>query len=138
MRCVDLIREHEIQESVTMVTDYLTDEESMALLSSAALIVFPYQVTAESSSAAVRHGLATHCPVACTPLEIFSDVSDVVHFLPGVSAQEIAVGLDQLLLDPARLAEKQQLQDQWLADHSWSLLGKRLAGMIKGLWQAHA
>ena len=53
---------------VEIVSDFLPDEESLLHLSSADLIVFPYQETGESSSAAVRYGLASGKPVAVTPL----------------------------------------------------------------------
>ncbi len=133
LRCRDLIKKHGLEDAVTMETDYLEDKASLALLDRSTLIVFPYQTTDESSSAAVRWGLATHCPVACTPLDIFSDVGDVVHFLPGISPEEIAAGIGKLLERPDLLNGKQAVQDQWLAAHSWAILGKRLNGMIGAL-----
>ncbi|MCG8551718.1 MAG: glycosyltransferase, partial [Desulfobacterales bacterium] len=132
-RCEDLIKAGQLQGSVTLETDFLRDEESLAMLDTASMIVFPYQATAESSSAAVRYGLATHRPCVCTPLEIFSDVKDIVHTLPGTSPKEIAVGIEELLRDPDRLKGKQKLQDKWLLANSWNVLGKRAGGMIKGL-----
>ncbi|WP_041279882.1 glycosyltransferase [Desulfobacula toluolica] len=133
LRCENLIKANQLQGSVTMVTDFLRDEDSFALLDTASMIVFPYQATAESSSAAVRYGLATHCPCACTPLEIFSDVKGIVHTLPGTSPEDIAAGIERLLCDPDRLKSKQTLQERWLSANSWDVLGKRLGGMIRGL-----
>jgi glycosyltransferase involved in cell wall biosynthesis len=133
LRCLDLIKENQLRNCATMITDFLKDEESFALIDSASMVVFPYQATAESSSAAVRYGIATRCPVICTPLEIFSDVKDIVHTLSGTSSKDIAAGVEQLLLDPDLLKSKQQIQDRWIAAHSWNILGNRLGGMIKGL-----
>ncbi|MCD6184670.1 MAG: glycosyltransferase [Deltaproteobacteria bacterium] len=132
-RCQELIKANKLENKVTMITDFLKDEESFALLDTASMIVFPYQATAESASGAVRYGLASRCPVVCTPLDIFSDVKDIVHTLPGTSPNDIAVGIEQLLLDPDRLKSKQEFQDRWLRAHSWEKLGIRLGGMIKGL-----
>lgn len=82
---------------VTMITDYLTDEESIAHLRTADLIVYPYQQTGESSSAAVRMGLASGRPVAVTPLAIFDDVRNATHRLPGISPSDMAAGMDRVL-----------------------------------------
>lgn len=133
LRCRKLIKKHDLEASITMNTDYLEDEQSLALLDTSTMIVFPYQVTEESSSAAVRWGLATRRPVVCTPLDIFSDVREVVHFLPGTSPEKIAAGLEELLERPELLNGRKDLQDRWLTAHSWELLGRRLNGMIKAL-----
>jgi glycosyltransferase involved in cell wall biosynthesis len=134
-RCRDLIRQYHLQEAVTLVTDFLPDDQSLSLLESATLIVFPYQATAESSSAAVRTGLAARRPVACTPLEIFNDVTPLVHFLPGTTPRDLARGIVHLLKHPDILDRHRDLRDRWLACHDWQVLGERLAGMIRGLMQ---
>jgi len=73
-----------------MINDFLETDLINELLSYSDFIVFPYHHTQESSSAAIRSGLRTEKPVICTPLSIFNDVSDVVHFLPGVEADDIS------------------------------------------------
>ncbi|HEY1908021.1 MAG TPA: hypothetical protein VGG91_18380, partial [Myxococcaceae bacterium] len=95
--------------------------------------VFPYQQTAESSSAAVRVGLAARRPVACTPSEIFDDVRSVVHTLPGFDPASLARGLAELLGDPDRLASRQKAQDAWLETHDWGVLARRLSGLLRGM-----
>jgi glycosyltransferase involved in cell wall biosynthesis len=137
MRCRKLIEDLSLNEVVSMVTDFLPDERSLALLDAADVIAYPYQETAESSSAAVRHGLASHRPVACTPLTIFDDVSKVVHLLPGLKPQQIAQGLLYLLSTPQLLEAKSESQEEWLHAHAWPIIGHRLAGMIEGLVKAH-
>jgi glycosyltransferase involved in cell wall biosynthesis len=132
-RCQNLIQQYRLQNDVTLVTEFLADEKSLSLLESAHLIVFPYQDTSESASGAVRYGLASHRPVACTPLDIFQDVRDMVHFLPGTGPDKLADGLGRLLKNPDLMTQKTQIQAQWLAAHDWRIVGKRLAGMIRGL-----
>jgi len=128
--CMDLIRKLDLSGKITFITDYLTDEESISLLKCADLVVFPYQNTQESSSAAVRHGIASLKPVACTPLSIFDDVADVVHFLPGKSPELLAEGITQLLNNPKVRNSKEQLQKKWVEGHSWNHLTKRLENII--------
>ncbi|WP_167884597.1 glycosyltransferase family 4 protein [Cupriavidus oxalaticus] len=132
-RCVHLAQSLGCASRVRFVSDFLPDEASMALLDCADLVVFPYQNTAESSSAAVRYGLASRRAVACTPLQIFSDVDSAVHRLPGTAPADIARGLDELLSSPEKLAATAGAQDRWLQAHAWPMLGYRLGGMLQGL-----
>lgn len=132
-RVTKRIKQHGITSSVKMITEYLQDDQSMAELAKADVVVFPYQGTGESSSAAVRYGLATGKPVAVTPLPIFNNVKEVVYQLPGTAADDIARGL-MLLHESLRSADdefekKKQLADQWLNEHQYSVLGNRLETM---------
>ena len=123
-----------LRDFVAIHSDFLPDEESLGLLRAADLLVFPYTQTAESSSAAVRFGLATGLPVACSPLEIFRDVHDVVHTLPGTTAHDLADGIELLLANPVLLASKSSTQDEWLDAHAWTNISRRMGGIIRGLY----
>ena len=118
-----------------MINEFLDDEESFCLLECADLLVFPYQDTAESSSGAIKIGIASNQPVACTPLEIFNDIKDVVHFLPGTAPEDIASGLMNLLNNDDLLQSKHEIQQKWLKAYSWSAMAYRLSGMIRALIQ---
>jgi len=120
-------------DAVTLITDFLRDEQSLQLLRCADLIVFPYQDTGESSSAAVRAGLSSRRPVAVTPIPIFDDVRPVVHSLPGVDPEAIARGVLELLSDPDRLQGRDRAQSDWLKTHAWPSLARRLRGLIRGI-----
>lgn len=112
----------------TLVSDYLEDADSLAWLGLADCIVFPYQHTQESSSAAVRWGLSTGKPVLCTPLGIFEDVAEAVTFLPGTRSEELAEGLAQYLRE--RPEAKQQ---SWLRTYAWSAVSARLRNLLVAL-----
>lgn len=90
------IEKFELEDSIEMHTGFLRDAESLALISQADAVVFPYTKTGESGSAAVRLGLVSGRIVATTPLPIFDDVKDAVYQFPGQSAQHIAQGLKAL------------------------------------------
>lgn len=130
-RCMTLINASPWADRITMINDYLEDKEIMAWLACADLCVFAYQETAESASGAVRYGLSSHIPVACTPLPIFSDIEKVVHFLPGIKPEEIAQGIIHLLNDKPLLESKKELQSSWVDTHSWEKIAYRLSGMMK-------
>ncbi|CAM5507889.1 D-inositol-3-phosphate glycosyltransferase [Aquamicrobium terrae] len=132
-----LIARHRLWSYVDLRTDFLSDEDSLALLSSADLVAYTYQETAESASGAVRYGLAAGKPVVVTPLPIFQDLDDCVFKLPGTSPAQIAQGLEALASDAAAGApdfvERLARARNWRDSHAYPVLGRRLAGMLKGL-----
>lgn len=132
-RCIELIARLGLQEKVSLLTDFLSDTETLNLLAHADLIVFPYQQTQESSSAAVRVGLASGRPVAVTPLSIFEDVEDAVSKLAGTSPRDLALGITQLLDAPQNLQEKMKQAELWLQERRWPGLSRRLLNLIDGV-----
>jgi glycosyltransferase involved in cell wall biosynthesis len=128
-----------LEDRIEIVSDFLEDTQSLALLGQADLLVFPYQGTGESSSAAVRYGLATGRPVAVTPLPIFDDVSRAVFYLPGQQPADLARGIAQIMDDigkkHARVAAIQEQADRWRDAHRYSHLGQRLHNILLALHQ---
>jgi glycosyltransferase involved in cell wall biosynthesis len=135
--CRRAIEAVKLSGRIRLVTDFLPDEEVLALLSRAKLVVFPYQHSAESSSAAVRQGLAVEVPTAVTPLPIFDDVASVTHRLPGTSPADLAEGIDQLLGDPDRLAAVRERQRQWRNALQWPVISRMVAGLVQAPPGAH-
>ncbi|WP_334150923.1 glycosyltransferase [Hyphomicrobium sp.] len=137
MRAKALIKERGLEDIVRLDTSFLSVHESLRRLGDTDLIVFPYQQTGESSSAAVRYGLAVGRPVAVTPLPIFQDVSPLVLDLPGLTAVDIANGIEQLrkelINDPECYRRMKPDADRWRETHRYSHLGRRLDGMIVAL-----
>ncbi len=131
--CLGTIKELDLERFVYFNTDFLPLEESLNLLSGTELTVFPYQHTAESSSAAVRAGLGADRPVAVTPLPIFEDVRGAVHFLPGCDPVSLARGMHSLLSEPDLLHSQDQARNTWLKIHDWPSAGRRLGGLLKSL-----
>ena len=130
----DMVKHFGMSESVRLVTDYLSDEESIGYLAKADLIVFPYQQTNEPASAAVRLGIASGVPVAVTPIDIFDDVGSIVHMLPGMAADDIAQGLrilrDCIVEKKSTIAEVRRNCDQWLKIHDYGNLARYLYSML--------
>jgi glycosyltransferase involved in cell wall biosynthesis len=122
---------------VNICTDFLTNDEILTRLTKADLIVFPYQATGESSSAAVRYGLASGRPVAVTSLDIFDDVEQAVHVLPGTTPADIADGIALLanqLANANELTRKKEIQaERWRAEHRYTNVGLRLNQMLIAL-----
>jgi len=138
-RCRQLIQNLELEQRVTMVTEFLDDSQSLAWLELAEMIVFPYQHTNESSSAAVRWGLAIGKPVLCTPLGIFDDIADVALFCSGIMPPMIAEGITRILnFDNNQKVQLHKRQQQWLQSHAWGAVSGRLRALLDALaWQAY-
>ena len=121
-------------EAVSLDTTYYTDEECLERLARSDLVVFPYQATHESSSAAVRHAIASGVPVAVTPLDIFDDVAPAVIALPGSSPSAISAGI--ATISSWQVHDWQDYTDRaaaWRHQHSHYAIAQRLEGMIRGL-----
>ena len=126
-----------LSKHIELVSDFLSDDDSLGRLGACDLLLFPYQETAESSSASVRYGLATGVPVAVTPLNIFEDVEEATYRLSGFSPEEMAESIIELMDDIQNESEKAQKQTlrsaQWCEDHRYSNIGTRLSNMIESL-----
>lgn len=134
-RLVERIHALGIADRVTLETNFLPEEESLALLKLADLVVFPYQLSEESSSAAVRMALVAGCPVAVTPLPIFGDVAPAVSRLPGTDPASIATGITHLLAEfelPERRADAAACCAKFVASRDAGLLSRRLRGLVEG------
>jgi len=127
------IEQLHLEDKIELITDFLPDSDSLDALHSSDLILFPYQETGESSSASVRYGLASHRPVAVTPLAIFDDVQSASYQLMGTSPTQMANSIEEIIGDITQNSSKAQLQKelatQWSKEHKYSALGKRLFNM---------
>jgi glycosyltransferase involved in cell wall biosynthesis len=131
------IKKHNLSNLVEIINDYLPDEMSLQLLSEADLLVFPYQQTGESSSAAVRYGLATKRPVAVTPLPIFDDISNSAYQFDNFDSESIANGVlmvfDNLKSNSPKAKNISACANKWRDQHAYSKLSLRLQSISLGL-----
>ena len=137
VRIRELITELGLEDLVELYNEYLTDDQSMELLSAADLIVFPYRETGESASGAVRFGLATRKPIGVTPIAIFAELGNAVHTFPGTTPRDLASGIKVTLRDLADRNETAcKIADnatRWRASHTYDILGVRLHSICKAL-----
>ena len=131
--CLRAVDELGLEGTVYFNTGFLPLEESLVLLRKAALVVYPYQHTSESSSAAVRAGLGADRPVAVTPLPIFQDVRGAVHVLPGTGPADLARGIQDLLSDNSILHSLDKARKEWLEAYSWDNAALRLSGLVRSI-----
>lgn len=137
------VQSHGLDDRVTMITDYLPNEDSIGYLSCAELIVIPYQSTTESSSGSARMALASGRPVAVTPLAMFDDMRSAVLTLPGTSARDMATGirdiLDSLGAGDDNLLERVTNNARlWVNAHGFSGVGRYLFSTVLELIESRA
>lgn len=129
----------DLSAHVDLCTDFLEDAESVQRLSEADLLVFPYRITSESASGALRQAIAVSRPIAVTPLPIFDDVGGLVMRLPGLSAPDMASGLGQMIDDlrhggaTGTAAQNLQQANQWRRAAGYGPLAARLWRMLCAL-----
>lgn len=118
---------------IRLDTEYHSEATLHGILAESACVIYPYRHNQESSSAAVRFGLASGRPVVTTPCRQFADVENVVYRLPGETPAEMAAGLNALR---ARLQEHPlaAAQAAWVAAHDWHRLSRRLWQNQTALW----
>jgi len=123
-----------VGDRVTLITDFLSDDDSLAALADAHLVVFPYQETGESASGAVRYGLASGKPVAVTPIPIFDDVRRATFTLPATTAEGIATGIAAFMAQSRAPDEAfRKTMDnatRWRDAHRYSRVGDRLERIL--------
>ena len=112
---------------------FLEESKIVSLLSLSDLVIFPNQNSNESSSAAVRVGLASCKPVLVTPIKLFSDVHEIVHFLSGTSVAAIEQGIINFYANKMKLEKTIEFKRRWFEQNSFQKLSKKLEGMIEGI-----
>lgn len=130
-----LIERLDLADHVTLITDFLSDEESVTLLKLADVVVFPYRESNESSSAAVRMAISSGCPIAITPVRLFADVASACVTLPGLTPSELAAGLLDFLdkqKSPEWRLERQKAVALLAQEMDARALSARMMGMIRG------
>jgi len=122
-----------ISSNITLVHDFLSDQQSLSYLKSADLIVYPYQASNESASGAVKMGVASGRPIAVTPLQLFEDLpNDVAYRFSGFSWNEIAEGVDTLLNDKEIQESMTNNMENYRRERDWALLSERLFRIVEG------
>jgi glycosyltransferase involved in cell wall biosynthesis len=120
-----------LEGRVEIESRFLSEEEALDRLADVSLLVFPYQATRESSSAAVRLGIAAGRPVAVTPLSIFEDVREAAFTLPGITPPELAEGISELLSRDDLEAQSLAMTTKWSAPRRWNVVAEGLQSVIE-------
>ncbi len=140
--CRALIEKFGLQYHVNMITEYLDEQDSLQRLANTDLVVFAYQETGESSSAAVRMALAAGTLVAVTPLPIFNDVNELVLTLPGTTPEHLAQGILSAMTmigsEKCELSVLMENSKRWVENHHFRHLARYFCNLVPLKIPAHA
>ena len=132
-RCQALARSLGVENSIEWHTDYLSDEDSLALLHGCDLLVLPRKRDGESASGSARVAMASQVPVLVTPIEIFEEMGQAVIRADGTHMEAIAAGIVGALHNQKMRQQTVDNSDRWLAEHDWGRMSERLYGLICAL-----
>jgi glycosyltransferase involved in cell wall biosynthesis len=125
-----------LDSAISLITDFLSEDLSIRMMRNLDLIIFPYQVTDQPTSAAVRFGISSGVPIAVTPLPIFDDVSDIVFQLPGIRPLDLANGIQKTfsLLTKQNIKTKSKIErSKFLREsRSFSVMSNHLKKYLIG------
>jgi glycosyltransferase involved in cell wall biosynthesis len=125
----DTVRERITQlgldAAVELHTEYLPNDESLALLEDCDVIVLPYAPTTESSSAALRSVLPLARPIITSDITIFQDVKGCVRQIPSpIEPELLADELEYLWLDDQDQDRLVDAVHRHIASTSWPVVGR--------------
>ena len=134
-KCMDYISTlpEYIEKDIILLTDYIPEEQIINYLSLLDIVVYPYDDVKESSSAAVRYGLAARKIILTTPIDMFNDVEECVIKTDGFSERDISTKLEYILnnLNAKFIMEKLSKIDEYLNVLDWRNISNRLENIIK-------
>jgi len=110
-----------IKDFIYLNNNFLEEKEILEYLTNCDKIVYPYKITQESSSAAVRVGILSQNEVITTPSPIFNDVKGVVTQSTDDSIENIAKTIEESLnrnFDNTK-------QKEWIKQNSWSAISTK-------------
>jgi len=120
------IQDSGLNEYITLNTEFLEEQDIVYKLSNVDKILFLYENTQESSSAAVRMGLLAKKEVITTPLSIFDDIKSVVTQTKDDSIEEIVKTIETSLKDTY---DDTKLKS-FIEENSWQKISKRFRNSL--------
>ncbi len=130
------IQEAGLGDAVELVSDYLPFDDATRRLTACDVVVLPYSRSGEGASGALQMALASGRCVAVTPIDLFGEAGEAVFRLPGTDAASIAAGVSTLLADRTLRMKTTDDARAWMDARSWSRIGRRTAGMLRGCFVA--
>ena len=129
-----LIQSYNLKDQITLITDYLSDAQTLQMLRSADLVVYPYKYTQESSSAAIRMAIAAQTNIAVTPQPIFDEVKEFAFVFDGDSVEHLVTGLnnfiDKIAQNGETIKQMHSKREKFRNEVLYSKLSKQIKEML--------
>ncbi len=132
--CSERIAASPFKDRIHVNFTHLPLRRVIHLLQACNLIVYPYHSSKESSSAAVRPGIAAGRPILVSNSPIFEEVRDVATVMRKNTGPELAKSILALANDPAALSDSEKRLEMFAASHDWSRVSSIIWGHLKFLF----
>ncbi|EDO9795502.1 glycosyltransferase [Campylobacter fetus] len=130
--CKSIIDNSAIEDKIEWQTDFLDDDIVQNKLSKCDIIVLPYGITDESSSAAARSCMCCSKIVAVSPSTIFDELRDMTFQIKGFKIDNIVDLLNEAYNGFSNDQTKIVLENRqkWLNETNWQTLANRYYKII--------
>lgn len=118
-QCTHLISELGLENNVKLISNYLSNDESMRYLHACDLMVMPYAYSKESASGAVRFCLAADRPVIASDSPIFDEVRDFIYTIENISPEKLAEEIINIHADKELQTTLVNKQREYVKKNSW-------------------
>ena len=129
--CRERIADSAFKDRIHISSDHLPMRTVIRLLQACNVIVYPYKNSDESSSAAVRFGIAAGRPVLVSSSTIFEELREVATVADCTSGDTIAMNLLWSSRHPQALLECQKKIEKFAAAHDWARAASLIWGHLK-------
>ncbi len=96
---LEMVKKYNLEKNFLMINDFLGDEFIELFLQASDVNIFAYVDVGESSSAAIRKGLAAMNPVIVTDINMFQEFKGEVFKIQDNKPESIATGIRTVLRD---------------------------------------
>jgi glycosyltransferase involved in cell wall biosynthesis len=129
--CERFIRRHKLMDRVLVCTEFLDQDTVLQELAASDLVVLPYTVSTEASSAAIRLPLASLTPVLCSDIRLFKEFDGLVHFYPAQDLIALANRILELSADSRLLTSFSLEQRRYVDNVSWTNVARQFEAIVE-------
>lgn len=131
-RIVGLIESKGLEENVSVIRGFQSDDSLANFLRTVRVAIFPYTAHPDhvvyGSSGAARLSLANGAPTIVSKVPLFSDLEEV---LPRVeNAEELAAEIDKLFSNGSAYHKQVRKQREFVRKNSWALTAQRYVEVL--------
>jgi glycosyltransferase involved in cell wall biosynthesis len=131
-RCEERIASSPVGDRIHASFDHLPLDTAGFLLQGCDVIVFPYDSSRESSSAAVRLAIAARRPIVVSGSGIFEELEGVAEVAPSRDAEPLAAFLSGLAEAGPRADAEERLR-RFAAERDWARVSSFVWGDLRSL-----
>jgi glycosyltransferase involved in cell wall biosynthesis len=131
-RCEARISRSPVASRIHASFDHLDFDTAGFLLQACDVLAFPYYSSGESSSAAVRLGIAAARPIVVSDSGIFEELRGVVEVAPSIEPEPLAHAISQLACEDARSAAEARVR-AFARTCEWNRVASLVWGDLRSL-----